>query len=120
MAWAAAYMLAEVPLPVWASGRRVAAVGGQTDRPVDDVGLITDDDGWVTIQAKKGLPGFPSNRGDFGCGDHGRGGLAFLRPRPAGAGCGLPGFSWSQGPQWSPGSRAARRAVARQRDAEHP
>jgi len=64
-------MLAEVPLPVWASGRRVAAVGGQTDRPVDDVGLITDDDGWVTIQAKKGLPGFPSNRGDFGCGDHG-------------------------------------------------
>jgi len=33
----------------------VVAVGGQTNRPVDDVGLITDDDGWVTIQAKKGL-----------------------------------------------------------------
>jgi hypothetical protein len=31
------------------------AVGGQTGRPVDDVGLVTDDDGWVTIQAKKGL-----------------------------------------------------------------
>jgi hypothetical protein len=48
-------MLAEVPLPAWASGRRVMAVGGQTGRPVDDVGLVTDDDGWVTIQAKKGL-----------------------------------------------------------------
>ncbi len=55
LAWAAAYMLAEVPLPTWASGRRVMAVGGQTGRPVDDVGLVTDDDGWVTIQAKKGL-----------------------------------------------------------------
>ena len=31
------------------------AVGGQTNRPVDDVGLITDNDGWVTVQAKKGL-----------------------------------------------------------------
>jgi hypothetical protein len=55
LAWAAAHMFAEAPLPSWASGRRVAAVGGQTNRPVDDVGLITDDDGWVTIQAKKGL-----------------------------------------------------------------
>lgn len=55
LAWAAAYMLAEAPLPTWASGRRVVAVGGQTGRPVDDVGLVTDDEGWVTIQAKKGL-----------------------------------------------------------------
>jgi hypothetical protein len=55
LAWAAAHMLAEVPLPIWASGRRVTAVGGQTNRPVDDVGLVTDNDGWVTIQAKKGL-----------------------------------------------------------------
>jgi hypothetical protein len=31
----------------------------------------------------------------------------------AGAGCGLPAFCCSQGPQGSPGSRAARRAVAR-------
>src|SRR5207253_7021077 len=30
--------------------------------------------------------GFPSNRGDFGCGDHGQHGLAFLRPLPGGAG----------------------------------
>jgi hypothetical protein len=36
-------------------GRLVRAVGGQTNRPVDDVGLITDNDGWVTVQAKKGL-----------------------------------------------------------------
>ena len=55
LAWAAAYMLTEDPLPRWASGRRVVAVGGQTNRPVDDVGLVTDEGGWVTIQAKKGM-----------------------------------------------------------------
>jgi hypothetical protein len=33
----------------------VVAVGGQTNRPVDDVGLVTDEGGWVTIQAKKGM-----------------------------------------------------------------
>jgi hypothetical protein len=55
LAWFAAHMLVEVPLPLWASGRLVRAVGGQTNRPVDDVGLITDNDGWVTVQAKKGL-----------------------------------------------------------------
>lgn len=33
LAWAAAYMLAEAPLPTWASGQRVVAVGGQTNRP---------------------------------------------------------------------------------------
>ena len=48
-------MLTEDPLPRWASGRRVVAVGGQTNRPVDDVGLVTDEGGWVTIQAKKGM-----------------------------------------------------------------
>jgi hypothetical protein len=48
-------MLTEEPLPRWASGRRVAGVGGQTNRPVDDVGLVTDEGGWVTIQAKKGM-----------------------------------------------------------------
>jgi len=55
LAWAAVYMLAEDPLPGWASGRRVLSVGGQTNRPVDDVGLVTDTGGWVTIQAKKGM-----------------------------------------------------------------
>lgn len=55
LAWATAYMLAEVPLPDWASGERVLSVGGQTARPVDDVGLVTASGGWVTIQAKKGL-----------------------------------------------------------------
>jgi hypothetical protein len=48
-------MLTEEPLPRWASGRRIVAVGAQTNRPVDDVGLITDAGGWVTIQAKKGM-----------------------------------------------------------------
>ena len=33
----------------------MVAVGGQTNRPVDDVGLVTDEGGWVTIQAKKGM-----------------------------------------------------------------
>ncbi|MGH3766165.1 MAG: hypothetical protein ACRDTX_13615 [Pseudonocardiaceae bacterium] len=55
LAWAAAYMLAETSLPEWASGRRVVAIGGQTGRTVDDIGIVTDDDGWVMIQAKKGL-----------------------------------------------------------------
>ena len=48
-------MLAEVRLPGWASGQRVLSVGGQTNRPVDDVGLVTESGGWVTIQAKKGM-----------------------------------------------------------------
>jgi hypothetical protein len=55
LAWAAVHMLTEDPLPDWASGRRVVSVGGQTNRPVDDVGLVTDIGGWVTIQAKKGM-----------------------------------------------------------------
>lgn len=55
LAWAAVYMLAEAALPEWASGRRVVAIGGQTGRAVDDVEFVTDDDGWVMIQAKKGL-----------------------------------------------------------------
>ena len=57
--------------------------------------------------------GFPSNRGDFGCGDHGQGGLGLPRPRQAWGRLGPARFSCSQGPQGSPGSRAARRAVAR-------
>ena len=48
-------MLAELPLPDWASGRLVVGVGGQIGRPVDDVGVLTDADGWVCVQAKKGL-----------------------------------------------------------------
>ncbi|UBU16437.1 NACHT domain-containing protein [Nonomuraea gerenzanensis] len=48
-------MLAEEPLPSWAGGHRVVAIGGQTERPVDDVGIITDVDGCVTVQAKKAM-----------------------------------------------------------------
>lgn len=55
LAWVAAYMLAERPLPDWACGRKVVAVGGQAERPVDDVAFVTDDGGWVMIQAKAGL-----------------------------------------------------------------
>jgi len=55
VAWLAAHMLTETPLPEWASGRLVVGVGGQTGRPVDDVGGLTDADGWVCVQAKKNL-----------------------------------------------------------------
>src|SRR5262245_1791640 len=55
LAWAAAYMLAEEPLPSWAMGRRVTAVGAQTERAVDDIAILTDADGWVPVQAKKGM-----------------------------------------------------------------
>ena len=48
-------MLTEERLPAWASGYRVLGVGGQTGRPVDDVGVVTDGEGWVMVQAKKGL-----------------------------------------------------------------
>ncbi|MFG3301542.1 hypothetical protein [Micromonospora chersina] len=48
-------MLAETPLPEWASGRLVVGVGSQTGRPVDDVGGLTDANGWVCVQAKKKL-----------------------------------------------------------------
>jgi hypothetical protein len=48
-------MLAEERLPGWASGHRVIGVGGQTARPIDDVGALTDSGGWVMVQAKKGL-----------------------------------------------------------------
>ncbi|GGM66479.1 hypothetical protein GCM10011608_59650 [Micromonospora sonchi] len=48
-------MLAETALPDWASGRLVVGVGGQTGRPVDDVGALTDAGGWVCVQAKKRL-----------------------------------------------------------------
>jgi len=59
-------MLTEDPLPTWASGRRVLSVGGQTNRPVDDVGLVTDAGGWVTIQAKKGMRVEPRPDGALG------------------------------------------------------
>jgi hypothetical protein len=44
-----------------------------------------------------GRSGFPSNRGEFGCGDDGQGGLSLLRPRLTGAGCGLPAFAAPRG-----------------------
>lgn len=55
VAWLAAHMLAETALPDWASGWLVVGVGSQTGRPVDDVGGLTDVNGWVCVQAKKKL-----------------------------------------------------------------
>src|ERR1700728_2710983 len=55
LAWAAAYMLTEEPLARWASGRQVVGLGAQPTRHVDDVALVTDEGGRVTIQAKKGM-----------------------------------------------------------------
>jgi hypothetical protein len=48
-------MLTETELPNWAGGHRVVGVGGQTWRQVDDVGLLTDHDGWIGVQGKKNL-----------------------------------------------------------------
>ena len=65
LAWVAAYAAADVPLPIArTSGIRVEHVGGQTGMGVDDVGVITDQRGFVLIQAKKNLgldkrPGSP-------------------------------------------------------------
>jgi hypothetical protein len=55
LAWFAAHLLAEQRLPEWATGGRVVGVGGQTARPVDDIGVLTEEGGWVQVQAKKGL-----------------------------------------------------------------
>jgi hypothetical protein len=55
LAWTAAHLLAEQRLPEWATGGRVVGVGGQTARPVDDIGALTEEGGWVQVQAKKGL-----------------------------------------------------------------
>jgi len=54
-AWAAAYLLTEERLPDFALGRRIRVIGAQTKRSVDDLAILTDEDGWVLIQAKKGL-----------------------------------------------------------------
>jgi hypothetical protein len=55
LAWVAAHMLVEAPLPAWASGRQVVAVGGQTPGAVDDIGFVTDRGGWGMVQTKKNL-----------------------------------------------------------------
>jgi hypothetical protein len=65
LAWAAAFAAADVPLPIGrTSGIRAEHVGGQTGMGVDDVGIITDQMGFVLIQSKKSLgldqqPGSP-------------------------------------------------------------
>lgn len=66
MAWAAASMLTESPLPGWASGRRVVGLGGQTERPVDDIGILTDAGGWVCVQAKMRLRRGEAEGSDLG------------------------------------------------------
>ena len=65
LAWVAAHAAADVPLPiVRTSGIRVEHVGAQTGMGVDDVGIITDQGGFVLLGAKKNLgldepPGSP-------------------------------------------------------------
>ena len=60
-----AFAAADVPLPIGrTSGIRAEYVGGQTGMGVDDVGIITDQMGFVLIQSKKSLgldrqPGSP-------------------------------------------------------------
>ena len=56
LAWAAAYAVADVPLPIGrTTGIRVEHVGGQTGMGVDDVGVITSQMGFVLIQSKRSL-----------------------------------------------------------------
>jgi hypothetical protein len=45
----------EQPLPPWAGERVPTAVGGQTERPVDDAAARLTDGGILLVQAKKGL-----------------------------------------------------------------
>jgi len=58
LAWFAAHLIARVPLPAsWrVSAAPVGEIGGQTGQEMDDIGAITDRDGYVFIQAKVGLP----------------------------------------------------------------
>ena len=57
LAWLAAHMLAGQPLSDrWApGGATITAIGGQTARPIDDVGAVTSADGHLLIQAKTRL-----------------------------------------------------------------
>jgi hypothetical protein len=57
LAWLGSYMLAGRPLPdPWAPAESgLTAVGGQTGRPVDDIGAITVSGGQILIQSKAGL-----------------------------------------------------------------
>src|SRR5689334_7580011 len=64
-AWAAVYLLTEQRLPEFALGRRIRVIGAQTERSVDDLAILTDEDGWVLIQAKKGLRLTSSPGGDL-------------------------------------------------------
>jgi hypothetical protein len=63
LAWAAAYMLTEESLPRMASGRRGAAVGRRTSRPVDDVGLVTNEGEWVVVTWSSLVLDLPSKGG---------------------------------------------------------
>jgi hypothetical protein len=64
-AWAAAYLLTEERLPDFALGRRIKMIGAQTERSVDDLAILTDEDGWILLQAKKGLRLTSSPGGDL-------------------------------------------------------
>lgn len=56
LAWVAAYAVADVPLPIpRTSGLLVESVGAQSGMKVDDVGIITNRQGFVLLQAKKRL-----------------------------------------------------------------
>ncbi len=59
-------------------------------------------------------PGFPSNRGDFCCGDHCRDGAGLGAPAPGGAGSGLPAFP---APRGSSGLRGQGRSAGPSRAA---
>jgi hypothetical protein len=87
----AAMIVAAARTVVIADGSKIGRVhlGWIADTSAVDV-LITD-------PAAPDAAGFPSNRGDFGCGDRGQDGLSLMRLRLAGAGLWPARFSCSRG-----------------------
>jgi hypothetical protein len=56
LAWLEAYSLSEEQLPyTWVPSGRVAAIGSQTAREIDDVGAVTEADGHVLVRSKKAM-----------------------------------------------------------------
>lgn len=65
-AWLATLAIAEQPAPWIADGAMIVAVGGETGLDVDDVGAITDRDGFLVVQAKGSLRLERKRTGAFG------------------------------------------------------
>ena len=54
-AWFASHLLAERPLDARLTGKRLRSLRFETEAPVDDILVETEDDGWIFFQAKTSL-----------------------------------------------------------------